>query len=92
MRPWLKSNAWVTQSNFPLQQTVSVAQAASVLAVMTTPAVSVPALAVMEPVAHVTRKRSNATKIAAQESPEPQHCIALLITSRAIIISLLCIV
>ena len=56
---------------FPLQQTVSVAQAASVLAVTTTPAVSVPALAVMEPAAHVTRTSANATKIAAQESPEP---------------------
>ena len=55
--------------NFPLQQTVSVAQAASVLAVATTPAVDAPALAVMEPVARVTS--ANATKIAAQELPEP---------------------
>ena len=76
MRPWLKSNAWVTQPpNFPLQQTVSVAQAASVLAVTTTPAVGVPALAVMELVAHVTRTSANATKIAALESPEPFHNI-----------------
>ena len=46
-------------------------QAASVLAVMTTPAVSEPALAVMEPVVHVTRTSANVTKIAAaQESPE----------------------
>ena len=61
----------MTQPNFPLQQTVSVAQAASVLAVTTTPAVGVPALAVMEPVAHVTRTSANATKIVALESPEP---------------------
>ena len=45
-------------------------QAASVLAVMTTPAVSAPALVVMEPVAHVMTS-ANATKIAVQESPEP---------------------
>ena len=47
------------------------AQAASVLAVTTTPAVGVPALVVMEPVARATRTSANATKIAAQESPEP---------------------
>ena len=51
------------------------AQAASVLAVTTTPAVGVPALAVMEPVAHVTKTSANAIKIAAQESPEPFHNI-----------------
>ena len=67
----------MTQPNSPLQQTVSVAQAASVLAVTTTPAVDVPALAVMELVAHVTRTSANATKIAAQESPEPIHNINL---------------
>ena len=47
----------------------------SVLAVTTTPAVGVPALAVMELVAHVTRTSANATKIAALESPEPFHNI-----------------
>ena len=83
MRPWLKSNAWVTQPNFPLQQTVSVAQAASVLAVTTTPAVGVPALAVMEPVARVTRTSANATKIAALESPEPT---SIILTLRSIIL------
>ena len=52
-----------------MHATVSVVQAASVLAVMTTPAVSAPALVVMEPVAHVTRTSANVTKIAvAQES------------------------
>ena len=56
---------------FLVQQTVSVVQAASVLAVMTTPAVSAPTLVVMEPVARVTRTNANVTKIAAaQESPE----------------------
>ena len=55
---------------FLLQQTVSVVQAASVLAVMTTPAVSAPALVVMELVAHVTRTSANVTKIAAQELPD----------------------
>ena len=56
-----------------LQQTVSVVQAASVLAVMTTPAVSAPALVVMEPVAHVTRTSANVTMTAALESPETVH-------------------
>ena len=45
-------------------------QAASVLAVMTTPAVSAP---VMEPVAHVTRTSANVTQVAAEESPETLH-------------------
>ena len=65
---------------FLVQQTVSVVQAASVLAVMTTPAVSAPALVVMEPVAHVTRTNANVTKIAAaQESPELPLCLINLI-------------
>ena len=67
MIPGLKLNGCFNQIIL-LQQTVSVVQAASVLAVMTTPAVSAP---VMEPVAHVTRTSADVTKIAAaQESPE----------------------
>ena len=69
MRPELKLTGCFNQIVL-LQQTVSVDQVASVLAVMTTPAVSAPALVVMEPVAHVTRTSANVTKIAAQESPE----------------------
>ena len=80
MRPGLILNDCFNQIVF-LQQTVSVVQAASVLAVMTTPAVSAPALVVMEPVAHVTRTSASVTKIAAaQESSElPLWLINLII-------------
>ena len=68
-------------------------QAASVLAVMTTPAVSAPALVVMEPVAHVTRTSANVTKIAAaQESSEMLklkhlHSIYIAVSSHCAVVS-----
>ena len=69
-------------------------QAASVLAVMTTPAVSAPALVVMEPVAHVTRTSANVTKIAAQESPEMLklkhlHSIYIAVSNHCAVVSVM---